>query len=193
MAYATISEFKAWFGLPNSSDEDDVIQQALDAATAWFEGQTGRVFEAASDTERAFDAELDVDGDALYFDNLDLAQITSVVNGDGQAIDADDYQTMPRHHAPYFGIRLKLNAPVAWTYVDTPENAIRVTGRWAFSVTPPTDVKQAVLDIAHQFYKQRDTMVESAEPLPSPSGEMIAPRGLPKSVWSAVGRYKRRV
>lgn len=199
MAYATTAEFKAWHGITDS-DEDSIIAIAIADGTAWFEGQTGRVFEAASDTVQKFDAVRDVDKDTLYFYDLDLCAITSVVNGDGVTLSAlTDYMTEPRRATPYYAIKLRSGSPYWWTYDDDPEEAIVVTGRWAYSTTPPADVKQAVLDVAHQFYKQRDNMAEAAEaigygvPVVSQSGQLITPNGLPKSVWGAVGRYKRRV
>ena len=160
MAYVTVDEFRAWFGVPNEND-DPQIEHAIAAATRWFENMTGRVFEAATDTTVTFDAERDVAGDSLIFYDLDLCQVTSVVNGDGQFIQANQYVTEPRRHAPFFEIRLKLETEHAWTYEDTPEDAISVTGRWAYSLPPPADVKQAVMDVANSYYRQRDNMTEA--------------------------------
>lgn len=190
MAYATVDQFKLRFGITNDT-EDEQIQQAINAAARWFEGMTGRVFEAGSDTTRHFDADRDVSLDTLYFYNLDLCQITSVVNGDGQTIPLNNLVTEPRQSSPYYALRLKLNSAFAWTYDNTPEDAISVTGRWAYSVTPPDDVYMAVLDVANAYYEQAGGTIEATQSAVSPSGFMLAPAGLPKSVWGAVKMYKR--
>ena len=190
MAYVTIEQFKLWFSIAGDT-EDEQIQQAINTAVTWFEGITGRTYEAGADTTRYFDADRDTDRDTLYFYQLDLCQLTSVVNGDGQTIPNGDLITEPRQFGPYYALRLKLSSSHAWTYTDTPEDAIAVTGRWAYSITPPDDVKQAVLDVAKSHYEQRLGNVDATQATASPSGFMLAPAGLPKSVWGAVKRYKR--
>ena len=152
--YATLAELKAYLGISVTTD-DALLSNILTRITAAIDAYCGRTFSATATETEYFDAIEDVDGRALYFDD-DCASITGVVNGDGVTISSSYYVTMPTDDTPYYGIKLKASAPYAWTYTTDPENAIAVTGYWAYSLTPPADITQACVRWSAYAYRQKD-------------------------------------
>lgn len=194
MAYASLAELKTYVGIPTGTTGDDALLTALLArAQAFIESPagTGRVFEAAADTTRYFDAQRDVDGRTLYFDDgSDLCQLTSVVNA-GVTIPLSAIALEPRNATPYFGLTLKLGLDYEWDWDDTPEGAIAVTGRWAYSVTAPLDIVHATIRLAFTYYRQRDNAMDIAAPVMSSDGVAIMPTAIPRDVLDTCMRYRR--
>jgi hypothetical protein len=194
MAYASLADLKAYIGIPTGTTSDDALLTALLArAQAFIESPagTGRVFEAGSDTTRYFDAQRDVDGPTLYFDDgSDLCQLTSVVNA-GVTFPLTAVATEPRNAKPYFGLTLKIGLDYEWDWDDTPEGAIAVTGRWAYSVTPPTDIVHATIRLAYTYYRQRDNAMDMPAPIISSDGVTIMPTAIPRDVLDTCIRYRR--
>jgi len=154
VAYTDLNALKTYLGIAVEA-EDTLLERLIHAASAAVDSLCHRRFAAASDETRRFDALLDTDGRSLFLD-ADLCALTAVVNGDGQALDAGDLLLLPRTGPPWHELRLKRSALAWWTYDDTPENAIAVTGRWAYSATPPADIEQAAVRLAAFFYRQKD-------------------------------------
>lgn len=183
MAYATLEQVKEYLGLTTTGD-DDLLTRLLDAAQKAIETNRGnRRFEAAADTVRYVDYDaFHVDGRTLYLDD-DLCQITQIVNGDGTVVSPDDYVTVPRHETPYYAIKLKTGRSVVWTYSDTPEDAIAITGRWAYSVTPGENVVQATIRLTAWMYRQKDTSKDSGDKVVVGAfGPIVLPSKLPSDV-----------
>jgi len=159
MAYLVAADLKTYLGISSSTD-DTLLTALIAAAQKAIEEYTHHVFEMATATARTFDAIRDIgkgdDRRMLYLDT-DLCTISSIANGDGTTVTAAQYVTEPRGVTPYYAIRLKASANVAWTYTDDPENAITVTGKWAYSATPPNDIVQATRRMAGWMYRGKDT------------------------------------
>lgn len=191
MAYTNTTDVKAYAGVDGSGD-DAVIGDLIAQAQAIIERACrGRVFEASADTTRKFHAVEDVDGPVLHLD-ADLCQITSITNGDGTAVTSAQYTTLPANLTPWYAIRLKDSSGVAWTYTDDPDEAISITGRWAWSVTAPADVEFATLRLAAFLYRQRDTSGgDNDRPIMSNSGAILLPSQLPKDVQDLMRPYWR--
>lgn len=102
----------------------------LDAATNRIDSKCGRVFQAASDTTQKFDPSRDLLCGELWLHD-DLSYITSVVNGDAENITADIYHN-PRNITPYYSLGKKTSSTFYWTYSNDYQDAISVTGRWAW-------------------------------------------------------------
>ena len=196
--YASLADLKTYLGVGTTTD-DALLSQCLSRAQGFIEAQTGRVFEASADTTKTFDATACVLADeegrqlTLYLDGLDLCAITSVTNGDGTTVASSQYVTEPRTTTPYWALRLKANASVAWTYSDTPEGAISIVGRWAYSTSAPADVAQATVALAAYFYRQRGAEATGMEPVMSGSGVVMMPPRLPDVVKTVVQKYQRVV
>lgn len=199
MAYLTAADLKTYLGI-SSSSEDSLLTTLIAQAQKYIEEQVERVFEASGDTTRYFDYDRCVLEDEqgrrlrLYLDGYDLCAITSVTNGDGTTVASSSYVTEPRNETPYQALRLKQSASVAWTYDDTPEDAISITGRWAYSTSAPTDVVMATRDLAVWLYRRRGQEGASLDaPQVSPSGMMLFPAKLPETVKMVVAKYQKRV
>ena len=190
MAYCTLSELKLQIGITSTSD-DTMLTSLIADAQALIDAQCGRTFEASSDAERTFDAVRNVRGRLLILDR-DLAQITSIINGDGTTITASQYTTEPRNETPYWGIRLLASSGISWTYSTDPEDAITIDGRWAWSVTADDVVKKACLDTAHLMYSMRDNLVDATRPLLTGDGNVILPGEYPKSLRTLIALRRRR-
>lgn len=188
--YATVAQLKTYLGL-SGSGEDSLLGDLLDRATTAIEQYTRRVFEAASDTTRYFDAVDDVEDRRLWFDR-EICQITTVTNGDSTTVSSDDYVTEPRNDAPYYALTLKSGSTVTWTYSDDAENAISVTGRWAYSTEPPADIVHATVRLAGFFYKQKDAQVFETTAQPD-MGMITVPQSIPRDVRAILFPYRRRM
>lgn len=189
MAYASLAELKAYAGIDSSGD-DTLLTALLARAQAIIDSHCRRTFEAAADSTRYFDAEDDVDDDDLIVDT-DLYSVTSVTNGDGTAVAASEYVLEPANHRPAYAICLKENSSVVWTWSDSPENAISVTGRWAYSLTAPADITHACIRLAAWLYRQKDNSADVDAVNVTSGGAVIVPSGLPNDVTLLLRVYVR--
>lgn len=191
MAYATVADVKSYLGNTTSGD-DTLLSDLIPRAQAAIDTYCHRSFEAAADTTRAFDADRDTDGPLLYFDE-DLASITTITNGDGSTIATSSYTTEPRNRTPYCAIKLLVSSGVVWEYDSNndPENAISVTGKWAWSVSAPDDIAHACIRLTGYFYRQRDSQVFDTTATPE-LGVITIPQGFPKDVRLLIEPYRRR-
>ena len=190
MAYCTLTQLKTQIGITSTSD-DTMLADLILAAQALIDAQCRRTFEAASDTARTFDAVRNVRGRLLILDG-DLAQITSITNGDGTTVSTSQYTTEPRNATPWWGIRLLSSSGISWTYSTDPEDAITITGRWAWSVTADDVVEKACLDTAHLMYSMRDNLADATRPLLTGDGNVILPGEYPKSLRTLIALRGRR-
>lgn len=200
MAYVSVNELKTYLdsaghgGLVGSTDEDTLLTALIAAAQSFIEGQegAGRVFEAGSNTTRYFTVGEDTEGRELLFFE-DLCQITSVVNGDGTTVTAAQYVTLPRNQTPWYGLRLLSSAGISWTYNNDPEGALAITGRWAYSITPPEDIKHACKRLAAWLYRQKDSGMDSDRPLWVADGITMMPAAIPRDVMMIITPYRSTV
>jgi hypothetical protein len=191
MAYATLSDVRAYLGLQTTETKDDTLLQALlERAQKMIEERTHRVFEAAADSTRYFDAVGDVEGQTLYLDE-DLCAITSITNGDGVAVSSSEYVTDPRNETPWYAIRLKVSSSKVWTYQTDPEKAISIVGKWAYSTSAPKDVVQATIRLAAWLYRQRGSSSDIDRPMVTGEGVTILPSALPKDIQDVIETRRR--
>ena len=197
MVYCTTTQVKDYLRMPDVDDDDNDLFDGvmIPAAQAVIDMATGRTFESGAATAKLFDAVGDVseDGRTLYLGNEDLAELTSITNGDGTSISIGSVVTEPRRATPFYAIRIKDSAGVVWTYDDDPEDAISITGQWAYSVTAPEDVVHATVRLVAAFYKQRDNAEDIGQPRLNEMGVVVMPLGLPKDVQKYILPYKRLV
>ena len=191
--YCTLDELKLYLSIGSEVEGDDALLTSfILTAQKLIETKTTRRFESSTTSTRYFDADSNTDRKRQLFFDDDICSITSIVNGDGLTVSASDYTTRPRHETPYHSIRLKDAADIDWTYEDTPEDAIAVTGHWAYSVTPPTDVKHACMRLASFLYRQKDNATDIDRPLVG-DGVMVMPVKLPSDVEAMLKPYARLV
>lgn len=196
MSYPDLAEIKDYLEIPAANVKDDaLLTQLRTGAIGYIEGPAGagRVFAVAADTTRRFDAERDVDRETrrrLYIWD-DLAQITSITNGDGLAVPLSDIATEPRNEGPYYALTIKRSSSQVWTWSDTPEDAISIVGRWGYSVTPPADVAHAMKGIVAYFYRRRASSGDADRPIVGEGGAIIAAAQVPRELRAVVEGYRR--
>ena len=190
MAYITIPDLKRYLRIDqNDENNDQLLQDCIDAAQARVDEICHRTFEAPDDTTRYFDLSRDVRRRTIYFDT-DLCQITRVEN-DGREIDESQYFLEPRNDTPYYALTLRYNSERIWSYsVNGPEDAIKITGRWAYSVEAPETVKQATRRLAGFYYQETSAQVFEAIG-PADQGQAEIPTTEPGSFRQILKRYKR--
>lgn len=208
MAYATIDDLRAELRNFEPDADEDRWQDKLDEAQRTIENVCHRRFEAAAPETRYIDCLFpDVDGLVLTLP-WDCCRITGITNGDGTAVAVNAYVTRPRLRTvsggesllpgtpeawPFYAIQLKANAGVNWTYDTDPEEAIAVTGYWAFSETPPADIKAATIRLADWFYHQADNLTDVDENKASRSGVLLTMMDLPLDVQRRLQRYVKLI
>jgi len=192
MTYTTGADLKTYLGITTATD-DALLTALIASAQAAIDNHTRRTFEAAADTIRYFTVGVDTEGGILLLDR-DLCAITSIINNnDGtspETLLTTQYTTMPRNNTPYWGIRLLTSPGKYWRYTSDAEAGIKITGKWAYSTTPPADIVQACRRLAGYYYKQRDAQVFDVTSIPE-QGAMVIPQGIPKDVKLLLDSYVR--
>lgn len=194
MAYASLSELRAFLRLATGETGDDtLLTNLLTYAQAFIESPQccNRVFEASTNTDRKFDAVADVRGMRLVLD-YDLCSINSITNGDGAVIPSTAYFTRPTNITPYYAIELFASQGYSWGYTTDPQNSIVISGKWAYSASAPSSIKDATLVLAKWMYRQINNDSDTERAILSPDGSMIMPSALPKLFWDLVAGYRRR-
>lgn len=199
MAYLTNTELKTYLTIPASDTADDtLLTTIIGQAQKWFETKTKRVFEASTNTVRYFTASLesrggnisDVDLLELILD-WDLCAINSITNGDGVVVTSAEYTTKPKNFTPWYAIRLLPSSSVGWTFDTNPDDAIAISGKWAWSEAAPADVKFGVTRLAGYLYKQRDNFQTIDQIVFTPTGATLLPPNFPRDVADLVMSYRR--
>jgi len=190
MNYLGLPDAKAHLGLVNSND-DALVAGYLSSAQTIVELCSQQVFEASTNTTKYFDVERDVLGRTLYFKNY-LCAINTITNGDGVLITAASYVTEPRNETPYFGVTVKRSAGLFWTWTDDPENAIAVSGKWAYSLTAPQDIVQVMRWLVQYLYRNKDSSGDLARSMIGPGG-ILLPVEMPHDLRIVLDRYVPKV
>ena len=190
MAYCGVDELKEYLGVTGTAD-DAMLLTLLAAAQRTIDSYCARTFEATADTVRTFDSQRDVDGYTLTVDS-DLCAITSIVNGDGTTISNSHYVTEPRNETPYYAIRLKTSAGKVWTSTVSgdSENAITVTGKWAYSTSAPSDIAHVCKRLAAYIYRQKDNAGDLDRAVIA-GNSTILPAQIPSDIRLMLAPYRR--
>ena len=181
MAYCTTAWVKSLVDIKSPGD-DNLIDSLIDAAQQAIDGYCHRSFEASADTTRYIDAVGDhVRGRVLHLDDIgELAAVTTITNGDGVEVTSGEYVLVPRNKTPYTAIRLLGSSGKTWTYSTDWEDAISITGRWAYSSSAPAIIQEACASLAAFYYRQKDapfTDVTAVE-----VGVVVRPVGIPTHI-----------
>lgn len=190
MAYCTNTDVKTYLGITGSGD-DALLTSLCTRAQAMVDRYCNRTFEASSNTDRKFDAVRDTVLGVLFLDE-DLASINTITNGDGTSVASTKYVTEPRTATPYYSIRLLASSNLSWTYTTDPENAITVSGKWAYSTTAPADVVHATIRWAAYLYRQKDASTFDTTASPD-LGVITVPQGIPADVEKLLAPYRKIV
>ena len=186
--YLEVEELKDYLNITRPVD-DEIIESMCLAAQAYIEHKTNRVFEVSADSIRYFDA-TKLENQRLLRFGEDLISITTVVNGDGSTIASSNYFLSYAGHLIY-ELKLKGSTGLYFTYEDDPEEAIAVTGKWAYSLTPPQDIIQATRRLASYLFWQKDNANDLDRPFII--GQVTSlPAALPRDVERLIAKYVRK-
>lgn len=202
MAYATTAQLKSYLGITSSSD-DSLLSDAISGAQAMIDAFCHRHFEpeskhgpAASHTHYFTPLSERDGGDLLddYTLNLghDLAELTSITNGDGTAIPTNAVVLLPLNVVPANMIRIKSSSSYFWTYTDSPEGAVQIAGKWSYSTDVPADIARACLRLAAYLYRQREGTPDSDRAILSADGVVLAAPRIPSDITAMLTPYIRR-
>lgn len=182
MAYTTAAAVAAYMGVPAA---DDTLTALVDQAAAVIDSYCGRRFTASTET-RVYDVPADLRTLGL---DCELLTVTTLTNGDGSPIAPTAYTLLPLNGRYRHTIRLKW--ATTFTYTDSPDGAISVNGTWGYSATPPADVVLANKRLAAWMYRLKDSGLDGAAPLVSPTGAVVMPPSLPRDVTAMLAPYRR--
>jgi hypothetical protein len=190
--YSTIDALQAYLDIGGTLDANTtaLLDSALTNASATIDDMTHRTFVSAADSTRYHDTSRYLEMNRLWLDG-DLAQLTSITNGDGQTIPLGAIVTEPRNKGPYYGLLLRYGSGYSWSYGDYPPD-IAVVGRWAYSITPPDAIVQATLRLATWFYRQRDNALDLDRAV-IVGNTTIAPSRIPADVITIIRPYFKKV
>jgi len=193
MAYATLEDLRGHLDIDITTD-DYLLQEAIEDAQSYIDGQTNRHFEAETDTRYYDRSAIDRWNSRLL--NLyrdDLLTVTTLTNGDssGTAIASTKYWLTPRNEGPpYHGVLLKTDIADYWEF-DT-DYWVSIAGTWGYSTTAPDDIRRATLVLAAYFYRQKDAAMFETTAIVE-SGAIAIPQGIPATVDRVINKYKRRI
>ena len=202
MAYATTAQLKSYLGITSSSD-DSLLSDAISGAQAMIDTFCHRHFEPeskhgpAAEHPHYFTPLSERDGGDLLDDytlNLchDLAELTSITNGDGTAIPTNQVVLLPLNTTPTNMIRIKSSSGYQWTYTDSPEASVIVRGKWSYSLDVPADIVRATLRLAAYLYRQREGTPDSDRAVLSADGVVLAAPRIPSDITAMLTPYIRR-
>ncbi len=146
MAYFLKADVKTSIGKTDIVD-DDFIDDLIEEVSRDTDRITGRVYEAPALADLGHHAENDVYELTLFLKEW-ATEIDTVTNGDGVVVAATDYVLTgegTQNGLPFVEIVLKRGSGLSWTFSESPEEAIVINAKWAFSVTPPEDLKRAMI------------------------------------------------
>jgi hypothetical protein len=201
MAYITVSGLKSYMGITEST-EDALLGIIITMATDAVDDYTGRTFEPTGTQGghhthyytpllQRYGGDLDnSDGRTLWL-NQDLAELQSVVNGDGVTIPSGEYVTLPYNLTPWYAIRLKRGSNYSWTYSGiSPERTILITGKWCYSLEAPGSIQLAMYKLCSYLYRGRADGQSDRDVL-STDGVVLAAARIPTDVQSLLRPYRR--
>lgn len=190
--YITRDELKTYLGI-STTDDDSALSGFITGASKLIDSHCKRTIYAGSDETRYFDAVGDhiIDGRTLLLDG-DLSSVTTVTNGDGNAITSSYYTLVPANRPPYYAIRILASYTSTWTYTTNWENAISITGRWCYATRVPDDIVEVMKHWASYLYKLKDSQVFDVTAAPE-FGTLTIPKGIPAFVKEALRHYRKVV
>ena len=197
MAYITTADLRSYMGATSSSD-DTQIGYAATRAQSMLETYTNRVFESSADTTRYFNAlDINFGGNVDAFNNTlmldtDLCVLTTITNGDTTNIPTNVVVLLPTNYTPAYAIKIKSNTSYVWTYTGTPDTAISITGKFAYSTTAPNDIVAACLRLGSFIYRAREGTPDSDRAILSTDGVILQAPRMPTDVQQMLEPYRRR-
>jgi hypothetical protein len=189
MSYCDIEDIKRYLGITEDSD-DALIEQSILAAKTAIDAYCDTVFDTTEDIPRYFSSRDDgIWGAYLHLGRNRLAATPTSVSIAGTDVTSDIIP-MPNER-PITQLYLMSNAPQTWRDSgDDPAISISITGKWGYSTTAPTDIKQAAVIWASFLYQQKDAFIDGTVASSSEERRNVIP-GVPRGAIHLLAPYKR--
>jgi len=191
--YATLDEFKSYrLGIDSQdSDDDEVIENCIEAASRYTDRATGRTFYARTETHY-FDVPV---GSRLLILDDDLLVVATLKNGSGETITTAHYDLVPKNKPPYYAVKIKQSSSLYWSVSSAgdSEDVISLAGTWGYSTTAPDDIQALTLELANNLYARR--IGQSSEGVASitAAGVVLRPADVPGWARDVLTYYRRRI
>ena len=185
-AYCTANDIAQALNIAGTQD-DGWLTTLADSASAWVDAHCAVPwggFAVAADSTRSFDACALEDG-VLRLD-VPLVSLTSLTNGDGTAINKATVRLYPLNGGHYWSIRMLSTGP-GWQWVQ--DGLFVVTGKWGWSTTAPTPVKEATVMLAAWLYKRYQAGLQDAANN-AEIGQMMYSERMPKQVVALLAPFR---
>lgn len=167
----------------DSSDEDDLVQTLIDAATAHIDGYSGILGRAL--VTQTWRQDFSCFDQRLRLPVGDLIAVTSVTYYDGsnvqQTLSTSVYAALADVEGPY----LTLKSGQSWPSVYSRDDAIRVTwtaGYGATAALVPAAIRAAVKLLIGHWYANRETVV---------AGDRAAALEIPMTADALLGPFRQ--
>lgn len=187
-SYCTVDDVKTYLEI-TTSDKDTLIGDLIISASREIDVFCQRKFYLTEET-RKFDALEDVYKNTLFLDD-DLVSVTTITNGDNTEITSSEYLLEPANEEVKWGISIKSNASISWTWENESKQAISVTGSFGFiqNGSTPNDIRFATYRLVAWRFKQRLAPFESVQF--EDTGIQTIPTAMPVDIKRIIEPYKR--
>jgi hypothetical protein len=186
MSYCTATDVQVALNIEGTQD-DGWLTGLTASASAWVDVHCGVPvggFAVTTDSTRQYDV-CGIDDGALRLD-APLVSLTSLTNGDGTAISTATVRLYPLNSGHYWSIRM-LSTGVGWQWVQ--DGLYTVTGKWGWSATVPTPVKEATIMLAAWMYKRYQAGLQDAANN-AEIGQMMYSEKMPKQVIALLAPFR---
>ena len=198
-SYATLAEFKIYStvrGATTGADanDDTAMEDILELASRYIDGQTGRRFYANSvDETRYFIASKD---SYCETDDMSAAPTTVSVDYDNDrtysALDSGDYELDPINALldgrPYTA--MYIHPTSAEYFPQDTRNGVKIVGKFGFP-SVPDDIKELTLAMAQNIYAGRSGQTNNGNISVTASGIVIRPQDVPDWGQLIIRKYRK--
>jgi hypothetical protein len=185
-AYTTANDIALALNIAGTQD-DAWLTTLADSASAWVDAHCAVPsggFAVATDSTRHYDVCALDDGELRL--DAPLVSLTSITNADGTAINKATVRLYPLNSGHYWSIRMLSTGP-GWQWVQ--DGLFAVTGKWGWSTTPPTPVKEATTMLAAWMYKRYQAGLQDAANN-AEIGQMMYSERMPKQVVALLAPFR---
>lgn len=188
--YPTVANCKAFMVITAATD-DATITFLVDGAISFVERYCGRSFlDVAAQTIYVMPTYPNLlNKRTLLIKDRDLVAVTSITNGDGEAVTA--YRLLPLNGPPYYQIEIHPDAGQTWNRGSDGEGVVTIVGTIGYKASVPDDVFMAVLELVAWLYRARSSGAGGSVTTATRAGLTIAPSELPPNIREVLDQYKR--
>jgi uncharacterized phiE125 gp8 family phage protein len=166
----------------DTDDEDSLVDGLIDAAVAYLDGWTGRLGKCL--VTQTWKQQYDLFAQRMRLPLDPVQSIASVkyqdINNATQTISSSNYQLLIDERGPYVEFNYNYTLPI--TYAQEPPIVIQFVVGYGSADQVPNALKQAMLLLIANWYKNREAVLDGyrVELLPGGVEALLAPFTRPK-------------